>query len=242
VPRRIAAAVPRIATILLLVALLGGTSAAFAITQSLKDEPSPVGVPRFDRLLAPTCDCQSDTATLGLRLRRADRVTAEIVDADGQAVRVLADGDRFRRGPLELVWDGRGENGDVVPDGPYRLRVDLAREGRTLVLPTTIRVDATAPTVRLVELRARPRFVSVVYRTDERAAGELAVRGEGLPETVVVRGRFRPAGRARLNWPGRVDGRPLPAGTYELVLRARDRAGNVSKPVTAPVELAERPE
>lgn len=233
---------PRIATILLLVALLGGTSAAFAITQSLKNEPSPVGVPRFDRLLAPTCDCESDTATLGLRLRRTDRVTAEIVDAGGQTVRVLADRERFRRGPLELVWDGRSESGDVVPDGRYRLRVELAREGRTLLLPTTVRVDSTAPTVRLVGLRVKPDQVGVVYRTDERAAGELAVRGEGLPETVVVRGRPRPAGRARLNWSGRVDGRPLPAGAYELVLRAHDRAGNVSEPVIAAVELAGEPQ
>jgi hypothetical protein len=230
--------VPRIATILLLVALLGGTSAAFAITQSLKDEPSPVGVPRFDRLLAPTCECESDTATLGLRLRRADRVTAEIVDTDEKTVRVLADGERFRRGPLELVWDGRDVDGDVVPDGPYRLRVDLAREGRTLLLPTTIRVDATAPTVRLVAVEVKPRYATVVYRADERAAAELAVRGESVPETVVVRSRFRPAGRARLNWSGRVDGRRLPAGAYELVLRVRDRAGNVSEPVVTPVELA----
>jgi hypothetical protein len=229
--------VPRIATILLLVALLGGTSAAFAITQSLKDEPSPIGVPRFDRVLAPTCDCESDAATLGLRLRRADRVTAEIVDADGEPVRLLADRERFRRGPIELTWDGRDTAGEVVPDGRYRLRIELAREGRTILVPTTIRVDATAPTVELIAVRQKPDRIGVVYRTDERAAGELAVRGDGLPETVVVRGRFRPAGKTRLNWSGRIDGQPLPAGEYELVLRVRDTAGNVSEPVTAPIEL-----
>jgi hypothetical protein len=230
--------VPRIATILVLVALLGGTTAAFAITQSLKDEPSPVGVPRFDRVLAPTCDCPTAAATLRLRLRKADRVTAEIVGADGDVVRVLVDGNRFRRGPVEFVWDGRGENGAVVTDGRYRLRVELAREGRTLVLPTTIRVDATAPRLRLVAVRHKREKIAVLYRTNERAAAELAVRGEGLPETVVVRGRFRPAGRAKLNWSGRVDGRQLPAGTYQLVLRVRDAAGNVSEPATASVEIA----
>lgn len=233
---------PRIATILLLVALLGGTSAAFAITQSLKDQPSPVGVPRFDRILAPACECPTDTARLELRLRKADRVTAEIVDADGRPVRVLADGKPFRRGPIELAWDGRAEDGELVPDGRYRLRVDLAREGRSILIPTTIRVDATAPTAEIVAVRVKQDRIGVVYRTDERSAGELGVRRESLPERVVVRGRFRPAGRARLNWSGRADGQPLPTGTYELILRVRDRAGNVSEPATAPLELTGSPE
>ncbi len=220
-----------------MVLLLGGTSAAFAITQSLKDEPSPVGTPRFDRVLAPTCDCPTAAATLRLRLRRADRVTAEVVDADGDVVAVLADGERFRRGPLELAWDGRTAEGEVAPDGRYRLRLELARAGRTLLLPTTIRVDATAPTARIVDVRQKPARVSVIYRSDERSAATLAIRGENLAETVVVRGRFRPAGRARLNWSGEADGAPLAPGTYELVLRVRDSAGNVSEPVVAPLDI-----
>jgi hypothetical protein len=217
--------------------LVAGTSAAFAITQSLKDERSPVGVPRFDRVLAPTCDCPTDVARLELRLRRADRITATIVNADGMPVRTLAERERVRRGPLELVWNGRDDAGTVVPEGRYRLKIQLGRENRTLLLPTTIRIDTTAPTVRIVGVRVKPDGrVSVVYRTNDRAAADLAVRGERLPETVVVRGRFRPAGRDKLNWSGRIESASLPPGRYTLVLRARDPAGNISEPATAEFE------
>jgi flagellar hook assembly protein FlgD len=226
----------------LLLALVGGTSAAFVITQSLKDERSPVGVPRFDRVLAPTCDCPTSTAKLRLRLRKADRVTARIVDEDGKTVVTLADGKRVRRGPLTLTWNGRTADGAIAPDGRYRLEVRLARADRTILLPTTIRVDTVAPTLELVRVEpqelvsGKGRF-RVVYRSNDQAAAVLAVSGEDLPETVVVRGRFRPKGRAKLNWPGRVDGRPLPPGEYTLVLRLRDRAGNESEPATATVEI-----
>ena len=144
---------PRIATILLLVALLGGTSAAFALTQSLKDEPSPVGVPRFDRLLAPTCDCRNAEARFRFRLREPDRVSAEIVDAGGDVVRTLTEDEERPAGRLVLRWDGRDAAGAVVPDGPYRLRVSLADAGRTILYPTTIRVDTVAPRVELVSVR-----------------------------------------------------------------------------------------
>jgi hypothetical protein len=219
--------------------LVGGTSAAFAITQSLKDQRSPIGVPRFDRVLAPTCDCSTAVARLVLRLRKADRVTARIVDAEGTVVRTLVEHKRFRRGPVELLWDGRDDAGAVVPDGRYRLKIRLEREDRTLLLPTTIRVDTTAPRVRIVGVKQKPDGrISVVYRTDDRAAAELAARGERLPETVVVRGRFRPAGRAKLNWSGRVDGASLAPGRYTLVLTARDPAGNRSEPATAELDVA----
>ncbi len=229
---------PRIATILLLLALVGGTSAAFAVTQRLKDEPSPIGTPRFTpRVIAPTCECDGEATRMRLRLREGDSVTAVIVDADGEPVRTLLDGKRARRGPLVLEWDGRAQNGSVVPDGRYRLEVRLERQDRTILLPTTIEVDTVAPRARILDVRASPNRVRVVYRTNDRAGADLSVRGTDLPETVVVRGRSRPAGRAGLNWSGRVDGRPLPPGEYTLVLRARDPAGNVSEPVTATVEL-----
>ena len=189
------------ATIILLVLLLAGTSAAFAYTQVLKSERSPLGVPRFERKLAPTCDCPSAEATLRLRLREADRVSAEIVDADGTVVRTLAEDEAEPSGPLAFSWDGRDEEGQVVPDGPYRLRVSLAGADRTILYPTTIRVDATAPRLELVSVRPdelvpgeRRRF-KIRYRASEEARPILAVGKVNERAEVLARGPYRPAGQ-----------------------------------------------
>ena len=58
------------------------------------------------------------------------------------------------------------------------------------------------------------------YRLSERANALLFVEGEQR-----VRSRFRPLAD-ELAWYGRVGGRALPAGTYQLVLAAVDPAGN----------------
>lgn len=236
---------PRALLALLFLLVVGGTAAAFAVTESLKLEPSVVTRPIFvgpdgetvprDRVFSPVCACPQDRAVLGFTLRRADRLTASIVDAGGDVVRVLVRNMRFARGPHQLSWDGRDEAGDVVADGPYRLRLDLRREGRSFLVPMVFRVDTQAPQVRLV--RAGPTVISpdgdgerdrvwVRYRSSEKGAPALAVDG-----VVVSVGGLREPGRSALSWLGRVDGEPAPPGEYAITLTVRDRAGNVSEPI-----------
>ena len=234
---------PRALLALLFLLVVGGTATAFAITESKKLEPSVVIKPIFmssdgevvprDRVFSPVCDCPQDTAVLGFTLRRADRVTASIVDARGDVLRVLVRNMRFARGPHQLSWDGLDEDGLVAPDGPYRLRLDLRREGRSFLVPMVFRVDTQAPRVRLV--RAGPTEVTpdgrgeqdkvwVRYRSNEKGAPALAVDG-----VVVSRGGAREAGRSALSWLVRVDGESAPPGEYALTLWVTDRAGNRSK-------------
>jgi flagellar hook assembly protein FlgD len=237
---------PRIATIVLVLALLGGTAAAFTVTQELKSERSPVARPGFDRVFAPTCDCPRATASLSVTLRKADEVTASIVDADGSAVRTLLADERRPRGRLTLEWDGRTDAGELAPDGRYRLQLHLADQRRTILLPTTVQLDATPPRVRLVGVRPdtlspdgdgiRER-AAIVYRSSEQSRVLVTVAGGRLPEVEVVRSRVRPPGREKVHWFGKVDGEPLPRGTYTLTIRAEDAAGNRSEPVTATVRI-----
>ena len=235
------------ATIILVVLLIGGTSAAFAYTQRLKTERSPLGVPRFDRKLAPTCDCPSAEAKLRLRLREADRVSAEIVDADDAVVRTLADDEPKPMGPLVFTWDGRDEAGRVVDDGVYRLRVSLADADRTILYPTTIHVDTIAPRLELVSVRPTElapggeRRLKVTYRSNEEARPILTAAAEGESPQVVNRGRYWPRGQASVNWAGLKDGEPVPPGPYVLALRVEDRFGNRSDPVSAPATILEGP-
>ena len=223
---------PRLFSTLLVVALLGGTAAAFAVTQGLKIEPSPILAPRIAKVFSPVCDCDTRVAAIQFRLRKPDRVRLEIVRGD-TVVRTLVPGRRLRRGRVSYTWNGRDDQGRFVPQGVYKPRVHLADQHRTIDLPNEMRVDTTAPAITLVSVAprefspdgdGRADGVVVSYRTSEAAHGILLVDG-----TRVVFTR-RQLQRSRLTWNGRVDGKALRPGVHRLQLAAADRAGNISSP------------
>jgi hypothetical protein len=222
--------VPRLLSTLLVVALLGGTAAAFAVTQGLKIEPSPILAPRIAKVFSPVCDCSTRVATIQFKLRKPDRVRLEIVGADGRVVRTLVSGTRLRSGKVTYTWNGRDDQGRFVPQGVYRPRVHLADQHRTIDLPNDMRVDTTSPSIALVSVRPRAfspdgdghgdRIV-VAYKTSEPAHAILVVDG-----TQVVFTR-RQLERSTLDWNGKVKGHVAKPGVHRLWLAAEDRAGNV---------------
>ncbi len=227
----------RVALTLLVLALLVGTTAAFAVTEALKLEPSAVSRPRFDRIFSPTCACPTASARLALRLRKAETIDAVMVDAEGVPVRTLASDSRETPGRLVFRWSGEDDAGAVVPDGAYRLRVRLEDERRTIVIPNVVRVDTEVPTLELVDLSPRLLSPDGDGRGD-RAAIELRLSERARPLVLVdgalaARGSAKSTGTVTLVWPGTSLGRPLPAGSYAVTLRARDRAGNLSAPTEA---------
>jgi hypothetical protein len=227
---------PRLFSVLVVVFLRGGTAAAFAVTQGLKLEKSPVLAPRIDKIFAPGCDCRKETARVSFKLREGDRVTLEIIDADDEVVRTLIRGHRFGAVRVSPGWDGLDDAGRVVPDGDYRPRVRLADAHRTIVFPNEIRVDTERPRVERFSVSrrvvspdgdGRADGVSVSYRLSEPGHAILLVNGRERAYT-----RFqRPA--ASVQWYGRRRGRGVPPGTYSLALAAEDTAGNRSDPVPA---------
>ena len=223
----------RLLPIALVVALLVGTAAAFAVTERLKLVRSPIAAPDIDRVFSPVCDCDRDEASIAFRLREGDRVDLAIVDEDGDVVRTLFESRSQPTGRLEASWDGRDDDGEVVPEGAYRPRVHLARQRRTIVLPNPIQVDVTAPVAELVSVTPtvfspdgddRSDKVTVRYRMSEPANALLLVDGEQR-----VRTRFAPV-EGKLDWFGLADGRPLRRGVHALQVVGVDRAGNRSRP------------
>jgi hypothetical protein len=225
----------------LVLALLLASAAAFAVAERLKLERSPVAAPELSRVIGPECECEKAEGTLSVRLRRPAVVTASVVNADGDTIRVLAEREQHRRGRVTWVWDGRDDDGEVVPDGLYRLRLDLVNRDRTITVPTPIRIDTKPPRVRLLE--AGPTTIT----PDPDAAGahqiqfhyvstELGYSQVEVEDDVVFRGRLYPAGEGRVRWRGRKDGGPAPPGVYRTVLVVVDRAGNRSNP-TRPVRV-----
>jgi hypothetical protein len=219
----------RLGPTLLVVALLAGTATAFAVSEQLKLEPVPVTGTRVSKVFSPVCGCEQARAEISFRLRKDGQVTVELLDADDDVVRTLADDERLEAGRTTFRWDGRTDDGELVPEASYRPRVRLREHGREINLPNSIRLDTTKPGVSLVA--AEPRRISpdrdgrrdgviVRYRLTERANALLFVDGEQR-----VRSRFRPL-EDSLAWYGRVGGRALPAGRYKLILAAVDPAGN----------------
>jgi hypothetical protein len=222
---------PRVLSTLLVIALLGGTAAAFAVTQGLKIEPSPILAPRIAKVFSPVCDCQTRVAGIQFKLRKPDRVRLEIVGDDGRVVRTLVPGKRLRRGKVTYTWNGRDDQGRFVPQGVYKPRVHLADQHRTIDLPNEMRVDTTAPRIDVVSIAPRALSpdgdgrgdrVVVSYRTSEPAHAILVVDG-----TRVVFTR-RQLERSSLDWNGKIKGKVADPGVHRLWLAAEDRAGNVS--------------
>jgi FlgD Ig-like domain len=214
-------------TILVLL-LLAGTAAAFVVTEDLKLEPDPIARPRITPTFSPTCRCEQQTAQISFRLRREDRLTLTIADDQGAVVRTLLRNARYGRGNHRFGWDGRDEQGEVVEEGTYRPRVELAALDRVIDFPREIRVDTTPATIEVTRLT--PRVISpdgdgradalvVRYDVSEPAQAQLLVEGRREVRTR-VRGdgtmRWSPRGRKR--------------GSYSVSVSTVDAAGNRSRP------------
>jgi hypothetical protein len=215
----------RNAPTILALLLLAGTATAFAVTQRLKLEPSPVSQTRIDKVFSPACRCDSAVANIEFSLRRADRLTVAIRIGSGEVK--VAQGS-FPRGLVHVRWNGRDASGELVPDGVYLPLVRLERAGRTIDLPNPIRVDTVKPTITATRLRSNGRKLKVIYTVSEPAHGILVVNGR---RAVFTYGTRR---HGRLTWYGRIKGRLVTPRRHQLVLVAQDLAGNRSAPVRLP--------
>jgi hypothetical protein len=213
--------VKRLAPTILVAALLVATATAFAVTEHLKLEDSPVIRTTFPPLFSP----KLVEERIGFRLRREEDIQLDFVDSNGEVVKQGVGSGVFGQAYHQFAWDGRDDSGQIVPDGIYRVQLTLKDEGRTIEFPRTITVDSTPPTMPFVGIRhqvfspdgdGRADRVDFRYRFNEPAWAILYVDGK----RVGISGRRKPVGV--YSWYGR--GRK--PGEYRLALVAQDRAGN----------------
>jgi hypothetical protein len=215
-----------------LLGLLFSTAAAFAITEHLKLVKSPVYGTFVSKRLSPTCGCAHGKARISVKLRRADAVTVTILGSGRKLVRTLASRQPEPRGRVVFVWDGTTDLGERAPDGVYQPEVHLANQHRTILLPNRIVVDTHPPLV-LAASASRSTIspdgdhigdsIKIRYRFDEPAhalvylGSRLIIRSHGSKPSDSV------------TWYGKVDGAPLPAGTYRLRVGGLDLVGNLTR-------------
>lgn len=221
----------RIASTLLVLALLGGTAVAFAITETRKLQPTPILGTRVEKVFSPVCECDDPVAEIGFRVRKQDTVSTTIVRG-GKVVRRLGEIEALAGETVEFVWDGLDDRGGLLPEGEYHPRVHLRRARRTIELPNPIRLDSTKPQVELTAVRPqvfspdgdrRRDRISVAFESSEPARAFLYVNGKQR-----VASRF-PRTEDKLEWFGKVGGKAVRPGTYRLAVEVVDQAGNRSK-------------
>jgi hypothetical protein len=223
--------------------LLCAVVGAFVVAQRLKSQTPPVRAlsQTSDRLFSPNGDGRRDTARISFRLKlKSDNVTVDVIDDNGDLVRRLVNDKFMREGVAQTVlWNGREDNGKLAPDGTYRPRIRLKDQGRTIVLPIDIRLDKTPPRPVVTVLgfgeRSGPAVVPpggttpITFRFSGPVIGTpkfQVYRTDGVKPRVVASFPGRPGSRLG-RWEGRVAGKPAAPGTYLVVARVADAAGNV---------------
>jgi hypothetical protein len=234
----------RLLSFVVLVGLLVSVPAALAITENLKLTRSPItrtrvvapdqaalAHPAMLSAFSPTCGCRTAKVALQFWLRSPDTVTIGAENASWREVRHVVENAPAKQGWNTFVWNGRTDWGSLAPDGTYEFQVGLQNAHRTILLPNPVRLDTQAPRI----VSAKPNRVvfspdgdgqadrlAIDYRLSEPGRALLIIDGK-----TVVRTRSTST-KGSLSWYGKVDGRPLPQGTYRLHLGTVDLAGNVT--------------
>lgn len=232
----------RVAFALMVVATFG----AFFAAQRLKATPSLVLDVRARPLFSPNQDGRKDRARWGFMLKRDDQLSARVVDEDGDAVRTLAEGrevDAYDRQGFD--WDGTTDAGAVAPDGTYRLRLSLRRQGRSITIRAVVKdTEPPSPEVLSIGPQDDPAPELLPRADGDPIEARLAVPGDHR-EVEVWRTDVRPARQVieaqdlpdgepvqTWRWEGTDDqDEPVAPGTYLVVARSRDEAGNIGESV-----------
>jgi hypothetical protein len=217
----------RLLTTVTLVGLLVATAAAFAITERLKLTKSAVYGTVISTRISPTCGCEFRKASIFFKLRRSDDIAVSVLNARGQEVALLA-AQRYARGPVTLLWNGRNDGNQRVRDGTYRARIHLTGQHQTIEFPNLIQLDTKPPQVVSVETNRdvfspdqdhQADYVRITYTVSKPA------------HVVVYLGRTRVlyshvTAKGGIQWFGNGPNGTLKPGTYTLSVGAVDLSGN----------------
>jgi FlgD Ig-like domain len=216
------------------------TIVAFVVAQRLKaDLPLVLWFDATPNTLSPNGDGRRERTLVHLELSKRATVSFSIVDAEGREVRRLADDATLRgRRRYGFGWNGRDDDGRLVSDGVYRMRVVRRDEGRVVNSLKEIWVDTRPPAARIASAEpgvvapggsGRPTPVRVTLRVRrERGAPRPWFRvfrtDLGRPRAVAS---FRGEGPRSGVWDGTVArGRAAPEGDYAFSAIVRDAARN----------------
>jgi hypothetical protein len=178
-------------------------------------------------------------------INRADDVDVYIVSDDGEIVRTLPGSGRYLRTfkRREFVWNGREDDGRVVPDGIYDIQVFLVHQARTLLIRNSasgtiepITVDTVPP--HPVVTSVSPDMITSSSSSPSPSPSPVTIRysgTDGLRPRILIY-RIGPAGPRQVKsyaatsragtsrWDGTIGGQPASAGTYVVAVALTNKA------------------
>ena len=218
--------------------LLIATAAAFAITEKLKLEKSPITGTFVSSAFSPVCGCARDKANISVKFRKKDTVTVTVLTAGRKPVRTLVEGTPVQRGRNIFRWDGKTDAGSQAPDGSYRVEIHLAAGAPDdPACRTRIELDTKMPVV--IPVANRTEFspdgdhqadAVTIHFTLSEPAHVLVYLGDRL----LIRSRSHTT-QGSVTWSGKTDAHLHPPGTVTLSIGAVDLAGNA-------IPAAQRPQ
>jgi hypothetical protein len=219
--------------------LVVATVAAFFVTQHLKVTTPIVGglpnpaYPAFNPEATTTCGRRyprQDWTSFYLD-SRADDVNVYIDDSAGTHVDQIASGVHMSlKARRTFYWNGRETDGSLAPDGSYRFRVALIRQGRSAEIGAPFRIDTIPP--RPVVTSVTPSLipastgVAIHYKGTEGRSGYVLIYRTDVTGKPQLVKSFK-VGAHNAVWDGTIHQLPAPAGTYLIGLKVADPACNI---------------
>jgi flagellar hook assembly protein FlgD len=149
-------------------------------------------------------------------------------DLTGAPIRTIAGSGET----IAATWDGRGEGGVYVPDGPYRLRLVASdAAGNQATQEWIVTLDTTPPVAAavLAPSTLSPNGDGYAETTKVRwsAGDSVSATVDVLKSLTVIRSAALAAGTTSWAWDGRdKSGRGVSDGLYLVRVSLRDAAGN----------------
>lgn len=176
-----------------------------------------VNVAEGQVVFSPNGDRNRDVATVIYSLSDEAAVTVQVLDMQGAVLRTLLRDLSQAPGQHTVLWDGRDERGNVVPDGEYIIQVQAQGSVRSTRSSTAVSVDTQPPIIRLANipevLKVREEELVIEGATEPGAM--LHLSGQAQPIPVDETGGFRMSYHLR-------------DGENRIELVATDQAGNTS--------------
>lgn len=201
-----------------------------------RDYPATVnrvlqGLARNRTYFSPNGDGLADTTVISYTLLGPATVGVVVEDLGGIPVRMLEAPVAKEAGEyIGLVWDGRDDGSQVVPDGTYRIRATAVNAVGSVSMTRTVTVDTVAPTITTPIVTPNPwqptlGVLSVTFSVD--SAGSATV---DYVKTAVAKRQSLSVGGPGIvttTWDGLTTaGTPAVAGDYTVKVYFADRAGN----------------